>query len=276
MTALLAMPDDPTAIPGWLDGMLLGAELPDLVAELRHVHRPGPPPPLAAVLGRSREVFLAGGFAAVPSATRKDLLRNPDVLSELAELVFTEGGEHWLGGPLAPLEQARAEKVAANVSAALRSAEPRRGSGWAERVGWVAAMAAAVLVAVTAFGTGSASAGWGFAKIAELPRTGGAKAVYAKLADLADEWNKKPTADRLALAKRLTEFRLGCSALQAADLPLPAVESRWVKDRCTEWAALLDGHLRDLDATGDVPAVRVAATATAAGIARELRGRNAA
>ena len=49
-----------------------------------------------------------------------------------------------------------------------------------------------------------------------------------------------------------------------------------MKDRCTEWAALLDGHLRDLDATGDVPAVRAAAAATAAGIARELRGRNAA
>ena len=66
-----------------------------------------------------------------------------------------------------------------------------------------------------------------------MPRDTDAKAVYAKLADLSDEWNKKPTEDRLALAKRLTEFRLGCSALQAANnLPLSAAEDAWLKGRC--------------------------------------------
>ena len=147
-----------------------------------------------------------------------------------------------------------------------------------ERAAWVAALAAAVLVAVTVFAPapGPSPTGWGFNKIAELPRDTDAKAVYAKLADLSDEWNKKPTDDRLALAKRLTEFRLGCSALQAAnDLPLSAVEVAWLKGRCAEWANRIDGHLRDLDATGDVAAVRAAATATAAGIARELRERGA-
>ena len=75
-------------------------------------------------------------------------------------------------------------------------------------------------------------------------------------------------------AERLSEFRLGCSALQAAnDLPLSAVEVAWLKGRCAEWANRIDGHLRDLDATGDVVAVRTAATAT--GIARELRERGA-
>lgn len=46
--------------------------------------------------------------------------------------------------------------------------------------------------------------GWGFNKIAELPRDTDSKAVYAKLANLSDEWNKMPTDDRLALAKRLS------------------------------------------------------------------------
>lgn len=280
MTALLAMPDDPTGLPGWLDRTLLGPHLPQLVAELRTVHRPGPTPQLDAVLGDDREAFLTGGFAAVSPNVRRNLLRNPNLLHELAELAFADGGDHWLGDPLDPLEQARAEKVAANVHAA-RLAETRQPvRRWFERAGLVLATAAAVLLAVTVFTAGKdvppvASAGWGFAKIAELPRDAGAKAVFAKLADLADEWGKKPAADRLALAKRLTEFRLGCSALQAADLPLPAAESLWVKGRCTGWAALIDGHLRDLDATGDVPAVRAAATATAEAIARELRERKA-
>lgn len=276
MIALLAMPEDPTALPGWLDGTLLGPDLPQLVEELRVVHRPGAKPNLDAVLGGSRDEFLARGFSALPRAVRSQLLRNPDLLLELPELVYRDGGHFWFAEPLPPDEQARSEQVAANVYAALRSAEPRRTSGgrWAERVGWVAALAAAVVVAVTVFGSGTASAGWGFNKIAELPRTGGAKAVYAKLADLADEWNKKPTDDRLSLAKRLTEFRLGCSALQAAtDLPLPAAEVAWLKTRCREWSDRIDGHLRDLDATGDVAAVRAAATATAVSIARELRER---
>jgi len=277
MTALLAMPDDPVAIPEWLDGALLGPDLPALVAELRAVHRPGPTPRLDAVLGADREAFLTGGFAAIPPNVRRNLLRNPNLLPELADSVFAEGGDHWLGGALSPLEQARAEKVAANVHAARLAEKRHPARRWFERVGIVLATAAAVLLAVTIFNgrkdSAVASAGWGFNKINELPRNADPKAVFARLADLADEWGKKPTADRLALAKRLSEFRLGCSALQAADLPLSATESEWVKLRCRDWAAEIDKHLRDLDRTGDVPAVRTAATATAAAIARELRER---
>jgi len=278
MTALLAMPDDPVAIPEWLDGALLGPDLPALVAELRAVHRPGPTPRLDAVLGDDHEAFLAGGFSDLRTNVRRTLLRNPDLLPELAELVFAEGGDHWLGGPLDPLEQARAEKVAANVHATRLAEKRHPARRWFERVGIVLATAAAVLLVVTAFNgrkdnPAVASAGWGFNKISELPRNADAKTVFAKLADLADEWGKKPTDDRLALAKRLTEFRLGCSALRDAKLPLSAAESEWVKLRCQDWAAEIDKHLRDLDATGDVLAVRTAATATAAAIARELRER---
>lgn len=279
MIALLAMPEDPAAVPDWLDRQLLGPDLPALVAELRAVHRPGAKPNLTAVLGRHRQAFLDGGLSALPTAVRSSLLRNPDLLLELPDLLYAEGGDFWFDAPLTAEEEARAARVAANVAAALKS-EPRRGAGrWIERTGWVLAMAAAVMVAV--FVTRGweqrpepvAAAGWGFNKIAELPRDAGAKVVFAKLADLADEWGKKPTDDRLALAKRLTEFRLGCSVLQAADLPLPAAEARWVKGRCIEWAALIDGHLRDLDASGDVQAVRTAAKGTADAIARELRSR---
>jgi len=278
MIALLAMPDDPVAIPEWLDGALLGSDLPQLVAELRAVHRPGPTPQLDAVLGDDRETFLTGGFSALRPNVRRSLLRNPDLLPELAELVFAEGGDHWLGGPLDPLEQARAAKVAANVHAA-RLAETRKPARrWFERAGFGLAIAATVLLAVTVSNGRKdnppvASAGRGFNKINELPRDSDAKTVFTKMADLADEFDSKPTDDRLALATRLTEFRLGCSALQDAKLPLSATESEWVKLRCQDWAAEIDKHLRDLDRTGDVPAVRTAAAATATAIARELRER---
>lgn len=276
----LTIPDEHEAVPGWLERELVGANLPQLVAELGAVHDAGGrTADLAAVLGRDRAALLDGGLNAVPRRILRALLTTPSLLPELQSLVFESGGPHW-DGVIADTDlPRRAEAVSAGVRAKLTAAEPSRGRGWrwAERAAWVTAMAAAVLVAVTASAPDtSSSAGWGFAKIAELPRNADAKAVYAKLADLSDEWNRKPTDDRLALAKRLTEFRLGCSALQAADLPLSASESRWVKGRCAEWASRIDGHLRDLDATGDVPAVRAAANATVAAIARELRERNAA
>lgn len=274
MIALLAMPEDPAAIPGWLDRQLLGPDLPSLVEELRVVHQPGAKPNLDAVLGDSTDQFLVGGFTALPRPVLRQLLRNPDLLLELPELVYAEGSDFWFAEPLDDDLAARAAKVAANVRVAIatqtRQSENRR--RWVERAVWGLAIAAAVVVTVNL--TTPAPSGWGFNKIAQLPRTADAKTVYAKLADLADEWNKKPTADRDALAKRLSEFRLGCSKLQGAtDLPLPPAEVAWLKGRCTEWASKIDDHLRDLDRTGDVTAVRTAATATATTIARELRER---
>ena len=273
-TVVLTMPDEPDAVPGWLERELVGANLPRLVAELGVVHDAGGrTADLTAVLGRDRDALLAGGLAAIPRPVLSTLLTTPSLLPELQSLVFEFGGPHWDGVIAKTDLPADADRVGNAALAAIPVVprRPARSRHWMERAVWGLAVAAAVVVAVNL--STPASGGWGFNKIAELPRDGGPKAVFAKLADLADEWNKKPTADRLALAKRLSEFRLGCSALQAADLPLPDSESRWLKGRCTAWAALLDGHLRDLDATGDVPAVRASADATAASIARELRDR---
>ena len=133
------------------------------------LHKPGAKPNLDAVLGDSRDAFLERGFAALPRPVLRQLLRNPDLLLELPDLVYREGSNAWFSAPLNPLEQARAEKVAANVHAAL-TAESRRGSGrrWVERAARVAALAAAVLVAVTVFAPGPGPApgpsptGWGF------------------------------------------------------------------------------------------------------------------
>lgn len=284
MIALFAMPDDPAAIPAWLDRALLGPDLSSLVEELRVVHRPGAKPNLDAVLGTHRRAFLTRGFGALPKTVLRQLLRNPDLLLELPDAVYAEGSDFWFAEPLTAEEEARATTVANRVRAARPvETQPGRAWRWAERVWWAVAVAAAVVLTVVVVRPSAkpdeplaaAAPGWGFNKIGELPRNVDSKTVYAKLADLADEWGKKPTDDRLALAKRLTEFRLGCSALQGAtDLPLPPADVAWVKGRCREWATLIDGHLRDLDAGEDVPSVRVAAGETVARMAKELRDRS--
>ena len=276
MIALLAMPEDPTAIPAWLDRQLLSPDLPGLVEELRIVHRPGRKPDLGDVLGQHRQAFLDGGFSALPRAVRSQLLRNPDLLPEVSELVFAEGGDFWFADPFDSDMEARKTAVAHHVHRAMFTELRRPPRTWWRYAAVSLAAAAAVLLPVMLFNGDAPTpkpTGWGFAKVAQLPRNANSKTVYTELAQLADEWNKKPTPDRHALARRLTEFRLGCSDLIAADLPLSESETDWVKDRCREWAALIDAHLRDLDATGDVGRVRADSTATASNIARELRTR---
>lgn len=265
-TLSLSMPDDPAAVPGWLERQLVGPNLPQLVAELAVFHGEGTARDLNSVLGDSRNTLLASGFAHVPRRVLKTLLTSPTLLFELQAEVMEFGGAHWdrLMGGTGPL------------------AEPRRAVrslGWLRTVGLMAATAAAVLVAVYLGGgfqrppASGSDPGWGFAKVQQLPRDGGSKAVFPKLAELADEWGNKPTDDRVALAKRFTEFLFGCSALQAADLNLPPQESAWLKDRLLVWSDEMSGHLRDLDTTGDVLAVRAAADRTVAKISAELRQR---
>jgi hypothetical protein len=269
--ALFAMPEDPAEIPGWFTTHLLGPELPAVVGELRAYHRPGPPPTLNAVLGSHRAIFLERGFDALPRDVLSRLLRNPDLLLELPELVYAEGGRVWFASPLSAEEQRRAANVADRAHAALL-AGPRRPSGWWKYAGVCIATAAAVLLAVWVgggFRTAPAPSGWGFAKLKQVPR-GEPKVTFSELAALVGEWGNKPPTDRESLAKRLSEFRLGCSQLQAADLGLPPADSDWLKGRCVAWSAALDGHLRTLDETGDTAAVLAAASETVRGIRGEL------
>jgi hypothetical protein len=278
MSRLLAMPDDPAALPGWLDRQLVGPHLPRLVAELRVLHRPGPKPELGAVVGRHRAGFLEGGFATLPRPVLSQLLCNPDLLAELAPVVFAEGGDYWFSRPPDPALEGRAERVAGRVLDRVRNepARPRARRRWLEYAAVSFATAAAVLLAINLVPPGitKAGPGWGFAKIHDLPRSGGPRAVYAKLADLADEWGGKHPADPPALAQRLIEFRHGCAALQlASDLPLSDDERRWVKLRCGDWAAEFDRHLRTLEQSGDTERVWAAASDTVRRISAELRGR---
>ena len=275
MIALFAMPDDPAKIPGWLTAHLLGPELPAVVAELRAAHRPGSSPGLDAVLGDHRAAFLAGGFAALPRPVLSNLLRNPDLLLALPDLVCAEGGRVWFAGPLDPAEVARAARVADRVHAATL-VRPRRPSGWWKYAAVSLATAAAMLAAVYLGGgfRGPVAPAWGLAKVKEVPRDAGPKAVFTKLAEFADEWHKKQPTDAAGLAKRLHEFRQGCTALQLADdLPLSTDDRVWLTGMCGEWAGQIDRHLRDLERTRDVSAVATAMKATASGMADDLRQR---
>ncbi|MBY0457041.1 MAG: hypothetical protein K2V38_06875 [Gemmataceae bacterium] len=276
------IPDDPADVPAWLEAHLLGPDLDQLAAELEVVHNPPDTSPLLAdVLGSAAPAVLARGLAALPRPALKLLLRNPSLLPELRELVLIEGEAYW--DRYLKSEASAATRVVARVQRAIAPAAPR--VRWAGYVATVFATAAAVLVAVYFAGglrrpdglpppPETASSGWGFQKVEQLPRPATDAQTLTALADLADEFGKKQPATAPELLRRLIEFREGCGALQlAADLPLSEPQARWLKLRCGDWAAEVDGHIRGLEAGGDLTAVRAAATRTATQAAAELRDR---
>ena len=141
---------------------------------------------------------------------------------------------------------------------------------------WAAlAIAAALLMGVGLwFQRPAASPGWGWdrpgALVAELP----AADYLNHLADGADEWFRKRPDSRVALEKRLQEFRHGCDALIAAPHSQLAAKDRdWLKERCRAWAGKLEGHVADLQAGRDVSTVLAAADGTVRKLIDALRER---
>jgi hypothetical protein len=115
---------------------------------------------------------------------------------------------------------------------------------------------------------------WGFEKFAAVKPGVGREEYLRQLAAAAKEWSAKRPTDAAGLAKRIGEFRRGCSEILLAEhTPLPPADRAWLKDRCRQWAAALDKHLTALEAGGDAAAVRAEVDDTATKIAAALLGR---
>jgi hypothetical protein len=96
------------------------------------------------------------------------------------------------------------------------------------------------------------------------------------LADAAEDWFKKRPEKPADLARRLNEFRQGCSTLiLAPHQPLAAKDRQWLVDKCRAWAVKLDRHLTDVEAGKDVLQVRREADETVEKLIAALRTRAA-
>jgi len=290
----LDIPEDSTALAAWLEQRLTGLDLGALVAELDAVHgvSAGSSETIENVLGPRRDAVLTEGLVALPREALGRLLRRPRLLLDLQELVLVEGGVHWQRlGAQAPETRVRVEQGWARLEAILRAEDravpgkpsirqmpqPRR---WFERP-WVVSLAtaAAVLVMAVAYDQtrGSvtvAQAGWGWNRPEALPQDLARGPYLEHLADDAEEWFKKRPAEPIALAKRIAEFRQGCSVLiLAGHKPLPAEDRQWLIAKCRDWAAKLDAHLAAVEAGEDPLKVRAAADETIHKLISALRGR---
>jgi len=152
---VLRIPDDPAALPGWLDRHLLGPDLDLLAAELAVIHRPSSTVPiLDDVLGDHTPRVLADGLGLRPRPALSLLLRHPTLLAGLRDRVLTNGGPYWdalLDDDLTAAGHRVATRARQAIGADSTTSPSRRG----QRVGYVAtilATAAAVLVAVYLMG----------------------------------------------------------------------------------------------------------------------------
>ncbi len=284
--ALAAIPDDPDRLPGWLEQRVVGGELRALVADLVAVHGAGPPADsVRDRLGAHLQTVLAGGLTALAGPLRREfarhLLLRPYHLLELQEIVLLEGGAYWDAVPrptellvrVARTKAALAETLAEPAGA---PAPPKVRHRWPA---WVAVAATAALVCVATAATTRFLAppparepAWGWARAGGIPADTDRANYLDGLAAGADEWFDERPADAAALARRLSEFRRGCSALLLAPhAPLAPDARDELRQKCRGWAAKFDEYLAAVEAGRDPAAVRAEADDAVRKLADALR-----
>ncbi len=303
------IPEEPERLAGWLERYLVGTDLAALVAELAAVHGAAPdvpesgrftldftasPAPDAAaardLVGARLEDVRVRGLGVLPVETLRAFLVRPYALLELQDLLLEEPSDYW--DRLCNADdrvRAAVERGAKRLSVFLRGGVPAEPPVIRARVAWFRrpvfvslATAAAVLLAVGAalwlaperFRPGGVVLpAWGWSRPGALTAEASDAAYLRKLADGAGEWFAKGPDDRAALARRLGEFRRGCTTLILQEHPLSPENQEWLVTKCRAWGMTLDGHLQALERGDDVGAVRAAADETVRRLQESLRAR---
>jgi hypothetical protein len=290
----LDIPEETAELPQWLEAHLLGIDLAPLVAELSAVRweQPTGTSTLEEILGDRLKDLLADGLSVLPTETLKQLLREPTLLLELQVRVVFEGGPYWdayrqRSHDVDELSDHVWRRVRSFVEAdgpdatdavVTRPAEPR--VSWYRHPLIVSlATAAAVVVALQNWQPATpppvaVAPGWGWDRPGAIPSDVPADVYLTQLADAAQDWFKKRPETPAALAKRIAQFRQGCSTLILAEhRPLSPEDRQWLVEKCRAWAAKLDTHLADAEAGRDVIDVRTEADETINKLITAMRAR---
>lgn len=286
--AVKMMPDDPTRLARWLDAQLVGDRLIDLVEELTVVHAATKSVvTLRDLLGERIDSVVDSGLANLSVDALRSLLRNPQLFLELQEIVYLDGGEYWkqIARPQSLMN--RGVESWGTISSRLPNSLPivslnvakSSGRKWYKYFAVSIATAAVVLLSIVFVEQfrpknepNFATINWGWAKPNGLPKNLDAKGYLNSLADTAQEWSNQKPDTPSTLAKRILEFREGCSVLLLADHgALPEVQRTQLKDRCRKWAAKLDASLARLEAGEDVTKCRSEVDSTVQSLIEYLR-----
>ncbi|MDA1016074.1 MAG: hypothetical protein O3A00_16665 [Planctomycetota bacterium] len=279
---LLEIPNEAAELALWLEGHLRGTELHELVTECHALHRTqdSDAPELSQVLGSQASTVLDSGLQCLSFEQLAQLVQHSELLFDLQDLVMIHGGPHWHAEESAGSE--KSEACWQRIQEALAPTKPLPPEPPSKRLlpKIVAAMALGLIVAVGYFATRpdpTPQVAWGWAKpgaldeLDQLP----APEYLESLAKSAETWFKKRPNSKAALAKRITEFRIGCDALiQAKHSPLNPEDKAWLIERCTAWSGKLDEHVAALESGADVMKTREAVDETINKLMKAIRNRS--
>lgn len=289
----LDIPETQRELVAWLESHLLGMQLGDLVSELQAVHELGgltSPARLGSnsasleqVCGGKLANVLQHGLGTLDVDQLRQLLQHPQLLLSLQDEIVQHGGEHWMQRPLRReeevalasqwklLESVMSPPVIAPAPAAVQR-------GWFGRAAIAAVLSAAATLTI-AFSlrdrlVPGPAPGWGWEKPGALAVRLPPREYLNHLADAAQDWFKKRPENAPDLARRIAQFRQGCSTLILAEhAGLAPADRDWLRERCRAWATKLDGHLAAIEAGDDVAAVRAAADETVNKLIKAIRDR---
>ena len=307
---ILDLPESHNEQVDWLERAMLGSDCNRVIAELSAVFGNAS----LDLTEAERQAVLESGLRELTPERFRQLLKAPTTLRALQQDVIEFGGDHWNSIALHPSQAdiiQRAQPVMQSVQqtpTSSTSTNRRSSQIWASTFTGAAVgslvTAAALLVMLSANNnqqdnqtnqsvevavnsSTDNSEGWGFEKFANSDDvsddvSGNVKATdvdrknyLEKIAVAAEAWSNKRPDTPAALAKRLGEFRMGCSAIILANHPLPAADQDWLKDRCTKWASAIENHLAELEGGMSVQEVTSRVDATVTKIAAAIKGRAA-
>lgn len=298
---VLQIPDAIANWPAWLESELVGIQLYDLVQELELLSRTEPKTnSLDESLGDSRQAVLEKGLSSLNTNQLRTLLRNPQQLVELQELVFVEGGDYWQSVPRSDSLQtivnqqwhALASELSASLESKQQTIEPPLIVGASEpkepvvrlanesnvdgrpnadstvfgrrTVVWpaLAALAACLLLATIPFFRSSES-GQFFAHASIQKSSLVGKEYLELLTDtIRTDWNNQPIEPG-GVRDQLIAMRDSCDVLLDSDLRQlrPEVAAE-LKTRCGKWRTKFNDALDQLASGVDPHSVQTEANQT--------------
>lgn len=277
----ITLPKEQARRSDWLADQLISDELPAVVAQLEVIHQTTKATvSLDEILANKRQEVLANGLSTLPDSSIVQLLKNPQLLYDLQQLVLCYGSEYW-DHKLAKTPPGLADwaPIAASLSAAADTSHPATRSAphqspktksrrtWTYAV--IGSIAAMLLVSFLWPEPGPT---WGFDKPGLLTQQLPESEMLELLANAAESFENKTPTDTASLEKRLNEFDHGCQTLITAKLPQLAETTRQnVRDACQTCRDALRQHLNNLNSGQNYATVLNNATQTVGDLVRQIR-----
>jgi len=248
------MPDKLKSQPEWLERQLVGPDLRQLVEELRALHGiEDSPYDLDAVLAGQAKSVVDRGLRGLSGSQIQKLLRFPDLLFDLQELVLVACSPYWdrlLGATRStPIPTKFLEKLYAQLPPSQGTVTPARSvrvSSGRAPARWLAGIAAVAVVAIgvwLGFGQPKPQPEWGWNRPDLFSKADTRGDYLLAVAAGAEDWQKLPNATREEYMANLIRLRDGCTrVINDPHSPLPPADRVWLVEKCKLWRDKFDLH----------------------------------